>query len=421
MATQLPSLFGGTAVTPEQLAEARAMQFSQMTPQQQMQYNIFRNVNRLGRGVAGMLGADVEDPMMRKASQLRQLASQFDTTTAEGMMQYAQALREIDPQLAVQAAQQAQAMMLQSEKIRTQEAQTGQAQATAAKTAADEARIVAANQREENLRQALAGLPPEATDKDVETVVRQFGSPDKIFASLERRQKAEADRIAKAELAREKAERDAAEKQRDREFKQQLAALSAANRSALTDVQREIAQTRLDELKSKQQDKAERKEAAQQAALTHATKVIGDVTDASSLVGGMTTGLVGKAQSFVPGTDAYNLNQRLLTIKANLGFDRLQQMRDASPTGGALGQVAVQELNALQATVGSLELGQDRKELQKNLNKIEHHYSNWIRTTRGEQPISFEEFMKSKEPVKAAPATTPAAGTGTWSIRPKQQ
>jgi len=110
MATQLPSLFGAT-MDPEQMAEARALQFAQMSPQQQMQYNIYRNVNRLGRGVAGLLGADVEDPTMKKASQLRQLASQFDTTTAEGMMQYAQALRNIDPNLAVQAAQQAQAMM----------------------------------------------------------------------------------------------------------------------------------------------------------------------------------------------------------------------------------------------------------------------------------------------------------------------
>lgn len=43
------------------------------------------------------------------------------------------------------------------------------------------------------------------------------------------------------------------------------------------------------------------------------------------------------------------------TIKANLGFDALQAMRDASPTGGALGQVAVQELEMLQSTVAALD------------------------------------------------------------------
>lgn len=110
MATQLPSLFG-TQMEPEQMAEARALQFAQMSPQQQMQYNIYRNVNRLGRGAASLLGADVQDPAMRKASQIRQLASQFDTNTPEGMMEFAGALRQIDPQLAMQAAQQAQAMM----------------------------------------------------------------------------------------------------------------------------------------------------------------------------------------------------------------------------------------------------------------------------------------------------------------------
>lgn len=110
MAIQLPSLFG-TQMEPEQMAEARALQFAQMSPQQQMQYNIYRNVNRLGRGAASLLGADVQDPAMRKASQIRQLASQFDTNTPEGMMEFAGALRQIDPQLAMQAAQQAQAMV----------------------------------------------------------------------------------------------------------------------------------------------------------------------------------------------------------------------------------------------------------------------------------------------------------------------
>lgn len=392
MATQLPSLFGAT-MDPEQMAEARALQFAQMSPQQQMQYNIYRNVNRLGRGVAGLLGADVEDPTMKKASQLRQLASQFDTTTAEGMMQYAQALRSIDPNLAVQAAQQAQAMMLQGEKIKTQEAQTSQTQATAAKTALSV-------QREENLRQALSTLPAEATDQDVEKVVRQFGDPDKIFASIERRQRAEADRQAKAELAREKAERDAAEKQRDREFKQQLVALTAAQKSAMTDVQRELAQARLDDLRSKQAEKADKKTAAQQSALVHAQKVVTDVGEAKNLVSSATTGLVGKAQAFVPGSDAYNLNQRLLTIKANLGFDRLQQMRDASPTGGALGQVAVQELNALQSSVGSLELGQSKAELLKNLEKIDLHYNNWLRTVQGQEPVTSTPATGAKQTIK---------------------
>jgi hypothetical protein len=73
----------------------------------------------------------------------------------------------------------------------------------------------------------------------------------------------------------------------------------------------------------------------------------------------------------------------VLTLKANLGFDRLQQMREASPTGGALGQVAVQELEALQASVGSLEVGQSQSELKRNLDKIDKHYKAWLAAVQG--------------------------------------
>jgi hypothetical protein len=57
-------------------------------------------------------------------------------------------------------------------------------------------------------------------------------------------------------------------------------------------------------------------------------------------------------------------------------------MRDASPTGGALGQVAVQELVALQSTVASLDAAQSPKQLREALDKIERHYTKWRETVR---------------------------------------
>lgn len=400
MANVAESLFG---VTPESLQAAqeqalqqRALQFAQLDPMQQAQAGFYMAGNRLGAGLVGLLGA--EDPQLKLVRQRQQILQGINPSDPASLRAAAQKAMQMGD---VQAAQ-----MLTSRALETE----GAAATTGLKRA-QEAKALMGLQREEELRSALAALPAEATDKDIEAVVRQYGDPDKIFSVLERRQKAEADRAAKAELEREKL----AQREQELNFRRELAAGNAALRSAVTDTQRQIAQARLDEIKAKQEEKADKKAAAQEMAVNHASKVISDVQEATGLVGGMTTGLLGKGQSFIPGTDAFNLNQRLLTIKANLGFDRLQQMRDASPTGGALGQVAVQELNALQSTVGSLEIGQDRKELEKNLNKIEHHYSNWIRTTQGEKPISFEEYMKTKKPT-AAP-TAPAAGG--WSIRPR--
>jgi hypothetical protein len=397
--------------TPEEMqrqaVEQQARQFASMSPQQQTSYNIFKNTANLGRGLAGAMGVDVQDPAIRKATMLRQMASQYDTNTVAGLRQMAQALQGTDPELGYQVEQRAQAMELAQAKTQTQRAQTLTQEAQAAKYLAEEGKILRGEAKDEQLRAELSSLPPEADDKAVESIVRKYGKPDDIFKTLERKSTAEANRIAKAELEREKAEQRAIEKQRDQDFKQQMATFTAAAKSSVTGVQRELAEQRLADLKSKQTEKEEKKEATKQFAINHANKVIDDVTAAKSLVSGTTTGLVGAGSSFVPGTDAYNLKQRLLTIKANLGFDRLQQMRDASPTGGALGQVAVQELQALQATVGSLELGQTRQELQKNLDKIELHYNNWLNAVGG----------TPTKPTSPVPAFAPAAAG--WSIKPK--
>jgi hypothetical protein len=87
-----------------------------------------------------------------------------------------------------------------------------------------------------------------------------------------------------------------------------------------------------------------------------------------------TTGIGGTIMREVPGSSAKNVDSLLTTIKANIGFDRLQQMREASPTGGALGQVAVQELQALQSVLGSIEQSQDPKQLSFNLRRLYNMY-----------------------------------------------
>src|SRR5690606_15445362 len=71
-----------------------------------------------------------------------------------------------------------------------------------------------------------------------------------------------------------------------------------------------------------------------------------------------TTGMIGEWMSGVGGTAARDLRGLLDTVKSNAGFDRLQAMRDSSPTGGALGQVSERELAFLQSTIGNLEQSQ---------------------------------------------------------------
>ncbi len=91
-------------------------------------------------------------------------------------------------------------------------------------------------------------------------------------------------------------------------------------------------------------------------------------------------GVVGQTTAAIGGTPAANLESTIDTIQANIGFDELQAMRDASPTGGALGQVAIRELDMLQSTLASLKQKQSPGQLKSNLNKILGHYNNWLKS-----------------------------------------
>lgn len=72
----------------------------------------------------------------------------------------------------------------------------------------------------------------------------------------------------------------------------------------------------------------------------------------------------------VAGTAAYDLESVLTTIRARIGFDKLQEMRQNSPTGGALGQVSDFENRLLQATEGNLQLGVDPNLMKESLLNI---------------------------------------------------
>jgi hypothetical protein len=53
------------------------------------------------------MGVDVQDPMVRQATMLRQLAAKYDTSTPEGLKQYAAAVGQFNPMMAQQIAKSA--------------------------------------------------------------------------------------------------------------------------------------------------------------------------------------------------------------------------------------------------------------------------------------------------------------------------
>lgn len=110
---------------------------------------------------------------------------------------------------------------------------------------------------------------------------------------------------------------------------------------------------------------------------TAANVVVDDIDRAIKLVDEAiipATGGAAYVTQYMPFTNAYDVANLVTTIKANAGFDRLQAMREASPTGGALGQVSNFENQLLQATIGNLEQSQSDEQFRRNLKRVKNVY-----------------------------------------------
>jgi hypothetical protein len=117
-------LFG---VNPQQLAQqrqatdtSRAFQFANLGPAEQAQYGAYLGGSQLGRAATGLMGGDAE---LQKASAIKQLSSQFDLSSPEGMRQFAKSLQQIAPNEAMMAAKRADEMDLGVQQRATQRSQ----------------------------------------------------------------------------------------------------------------------------------------------------------------------------------------------------------------------------------------------------------------------------------------------------------
>lgn len=130
------------------------------------------------------------------------------------------------------------------------------------------------------------------------------------------------------------------------------------------------------------------------AAKQSGQNVLGMIQQARNLVGhGNAYGVLpntgmGSLLNWIPGTTGKDLETTLDTIKANVGFDKLQQMRANSPTGAALGSVSDFENKMLQSVIASLATSQSKEQFLTNLQRVEDTYNMIVHgpNYRGQQP-----------------------------------
>lgn len=73
--------------------------------------------------------------------------------------------------------------------------------------------------------------------------------------------------------------------------------------------------------------------------------------------------------------EAVNLQTALIPLKATIGFDRLARMRDASKSGGALGQISNKEITLLYNSLRNLDQKTDPEILHKNITDVVRIYT----------------------------------------------
>ena len=171
----------------------------------------------------------------------------------------------------------------------------------------------------------------------------------------------------------------------------------------------QILQNELEQKKAEQTAAAAAKVQGASAEAYKTNNILNTIDTAINQVGGSTAGLGGAVMSQIPGSEAVDLQENLLTVKANIGFNELSQMRKDSPTGGALGQVSDMENKALQAARASLEQRQSPDQLRTNLNKIKDSYDRWLKVITGDwteaDAQAYLDSLKGKEKEQETSAT----------------
>lgn len=123
--------------------------------------------------------------------------------------------------------------------------------------------------------------------------------------------------------------------------------------------------------------------------------------------GPFTAGRISALGRLDPESPASDLQRYYDTIRANMGFDRLQAIRESSPTGGGVGSLSDPEREAMADTLGALDVNARPEEQVYALARIQNSYMDAIYGTpqqieqainEGRLPPSARQYAQRRDP-----------------------
>lgn len=138
--------------------------------------------------------------------------------------------------------------------------------------------------------------------------------------------------------------------------------------------------------------------------------VTNTIDDALKLINEEGRAVAGTAGSRLAGIyePSTNLKGQLDTIRAAVGTGKIQEMKAQSATGATgFGQLAVKELERIEANIGSLDQAQGPEELKKRLGIIKDAMNKYNENMKRSYKQQYGEEYKPAEQQQAAPAQQP--------------
>lgn len=123
-----------------------------------------------------------------------------------------------------------------------------------------------------------------------------------------------------------------------------------------------------------------------------------------------TVGWWGALGSWIPESKAYDFAVLLNTLQSSTAFRELNEMRAASETGGAIGQVSDKEQEMLKQAIGPLRQGMSEKGFKEGIQMIKDSLARWD-AAKEEFGIKSFDFSKIKPEKKTPLGETGPTGT----------
>ena len=131
--------------------------------------------------------------------------------------------------------------------------------------------------------------------------------------------------------------------------------------------------------------------------IAQTTQFIGEI-DKLMDPGFTETGFIGGVTAAVPGTPAYDREKELLSIRARLGFDQINEMKrlaaESGASGTGLGQISNIEFMSLQSTIDAIYTGMTGEAQNEALANIKKHLLNVQKLASGVAPADAIEWEK---------------------------